>query len=92
MLLPVYYASLTKITADECMQPSTMRDKFEKWYGSLPLVSRNRRFSMSEFEAALKQPGRLISPTLIELGWRRKRVWSTTQQYNRYWEPPSSAG
>ncbi len=43
---------------------------------------------MLEIEAALKTQGKYISPVLLELRWRRKRVWSTTSQYHRYWEPP----
>jgi hypothetical protein len=43
---------------------------------------------MSELEAALKTQGRFISPVLLELGWRRKRNWSTKGQYFRYWVPP----
>lgn len=71
-------------------KPSTLRNRFTDWYGSLPAVSRDRRFSMSEIEAALKTQGRYISPILFELGWRRKRVWSTAGQYHRYWEPPGT--
>lgn len=59
-------------------QPSSLRDRFTNWYDSLPAVSRDRRFSMSEFEAALKTQGKYISPVLLELGWRRKRIWSTS--------------
>jgi hypothetical protein len=72
-------------------KPLSLRDRFTVWYGSLPPVSRERRFSMSEIAAALKTQGKYISPVLLELGWRRKRVWSTTGQYHRYWEPPSRA-
>jgi hypothetical protein len=72
-------------------QPSSLRDRFTYWYRSLPAVSRERRFSMTEFEAALKTQGEYISPALLELGWRRKRIWSTTGQYHRYWEPPLNA-
>ncbi len=72
-------------------QPSSLRDRFTSWYRSLPAVSRDRRFSMSEFEKALKAQGKNISPVLLELGWRRKRIWSTTGQYHRYWEPPARA-
>ena len=69
-------------------QPSSLRDRFTSWHSSLPAVSRERRFSMAEFESALKTQGKYISPVLLELGWRRKRIWSTTGQYHRYWEPP----
>jgi hypothetical protein len=61
------------------------------WYRSLPEFTRNRPFSMSEFEAALKTQGNLISPVLLDMGWRRKRIWSTTGQYHRYWQPPPRA-
>jgi hypothetical protein len=70
-------------------QPSSLRERFISWHGSLPAVSRDRRFSMSEIEKALKTQGKYISPVLLELGWRPKRVWSTTGQYHRYWEPPT---
>jgi len=43
---------------------------------------------MSEFEKALKAQGKNISPVLLELGWRRKWIWSKIGQYHRYWEPP----
>jgi hypothetical protein len=32
---------------------------------------------MSEFEAALNTQGKYISPALLKLEWRRKRIWST---------------
>ena len=35
---------------------------------SLPAVSRDRRFSMSEIEAAIKTQGNYVSPVLLELG------------------------
>jgi hypothetical protein len=44
---------------------------------------------MAEIEHALKTQGKYISLVLSELGWRRKRVWSTTGQYHRYWDPPT---
>lgn len=71
---------------------SSLRDRFTNWYRSLPAVSRDRRFSMSEIEAALRTQGKYLSPVLLELGWRRKRIWSTTGQYHRYWEPPPMSG
>jgi hypothetical protein len=55
---------------------------------ALPEFTRNRPFSMSEFEAVLKSQGKHISPVLLELGWQRKRIWSTTGHYHRYWIPP----
>lgn len=90
-MLRHYMAVLNKqIEAQQAQrsQPSSLRDRFTSWYGSLPAVSRERRYSMSEFEKALKTQGKFISPVLLELGWRRKRIWATTGQYHRYWEPP----
>jgi hypothetical protein len=90
-----YYAAQLRKEAEarraQPSQPSSLRDRFVSWYGSLPAVSRDRRFAMSELEVALKTQGKYISPALLDLGWRRKRVWSTTRQYHRYWEPPTRA-
>jgi hypothetical protein len=38
-----------------------------------------------------KTQGKWLSPVLLELGWRRKRIWSGTGQYHRYWVPPAHA-
>lgn len=64
--------------------------KFLDWYQSLPEVVQNRAFSMQEFEAALGTQGKYISAVLLALGWRRKRQWSNTGRYHRYWVPPMS--
>jgi hypothetical protein len=69
-------------------RPLSLRDRFLNWYYGLPEFARNRPFSMSEFEAALKTQGKYISPVLLELGWRRERIWSTGGHYHRYWVPP----
>jgi hypothetical protein len=45
---------------------------------------------MSEFEVALKTQGKWISPVLLDLGWQRKRIWSTAGHYHRYWVPPDT--
>lgn len=93
MFLPGYAAYLknrAEAQRAQPSQPSTLRDRFIAWHRTLPGVSRDRRFAMTEFEAALKTQGKYISPVLLELGWRRKRVWSTTGQYFRFWIPPAS--
>ena len=67
---------------------SSLRMRLEAWHLSLPSVARNRPFAMAEFEAALGTAGRLLSATLIEAGWARKRRWHGTEHYYRYWVPP----
>jgi hypothetical protein len=88
--MSAYIAELNKRLAAQSppAQPQSLRARFLNWYRELPAFTRDRIFSMSEFEAALKTTGRFISPVLLELGWRRKRIWSTTGQYHRYWQPP----
>ncbi len=63
--------------------------RFTAWFDNLPPEAKNRPFSMSEIENALNSQGRHISSVLVQLGWRRKRVW-TTQRYCRYWQPPTT--
>lgn len=71
----------------------TLRERFEDWWGDLPAASKDRKYTMAEFEAALGVPGRLISPVLMELGWKRaKRPWNGTGPYRRGWEPPPRSG
>lgn len=67
-----------------------LRQRFLEWYASLPEISRNRGFAMAEFEAALSTQGKYLSHILLNLGWMRKRRWSSGGQYNRYWVPPLS--
>jgi hypothetical protein len=52
------------------------------------LLPRPAPFFDGEFETAFKTQGKYISPVLLELGWQRRRIWSTTGKYHRYWEPP----
>lgn len=91
MFLHHFAAQLRKLAEDgrtERSRPSSLHAKFVAWYDSLPPVSRDRRFSMVEIEAALKTQGRYISPIMSKLGWTRKRIWSTRGQNLRYWVPP----
>lgn len=69
-------------------EPPSLRQRFVEWYQNLPEFSRVRAFSMSEFETAMATQGKYISPVLLKLGWRRRRIWSTGGQYHRYWQPP----
>jgi hypothetical protein len=88
---PAYIKDLIKKCASETAadQPSGLRQRVLDWHSSLPEVSRHRAFAMSEIEAALKKPGRYLSPILLELGWERRRRWASKTQYHRYWVPPS---
>jgi hypothetical protein len=85
-----YISSLQKLieTQSPPPQPSNLKQRFLEWYRSGPEFARNRRFAMSEIEVALKTQGKYISPVLLELGWQRKRIWSTTGPYHRVWVPP----
>jgi hypothetical protein len=71
-------------------KPSSLRQRLETWHHSLPLASRKRPFAMVELEQACGVPGRLLSATLIEAGWTRKRRWQGTAHYYRFWLPPGS--
>jgi hypothetical protein len=66
-----------------------LNQRFLDWYHGLPEISRNRPFAMTEIEAALSSQGKYLSPIMLHLGWRRRRRWSSTGQYNRYWVPPT---
>jgi hypothetical protein len=67
--------------------PSPLRIRLLEWLSGLPEVTRKRPYAMVEFENALGTQGKYISPVLLELGWQRKRKWSSSGQYHRYWVP-----
>ena len=74
--------------ADQAIaHPTPLEKRFTEWFVELPEFSRDRLWSMAEFEQALGAPGRLVSPVLLRLGWERKRKWSSRGQYHRYWIP-----
>lgn len=93
--MSAYIAELRRQTAEAAAcepqqtQSASLRDRFLAWHGGLPPLTRDRPFSMKEFEVALKTQGKYISPILLDLGWQRIRVWASTGQYHRYWQPPS---
>ncbi len=84
-------ASFRSATSFSSMIPPSLRQRFLEWHRSLPAFTRDRMFSMSEMEKALKTQGKWLSPVLLELGWKRKRIWSATESYHRVWVPPSSS-
>ncbi len=92
-----YIYQLQKIAEDVARQehPQHPEEKLENrfviWFNSLPPLTRQRYFSMSEFEQALHTQGKYLSPVLLKLGWQRKRVWAG-QRYGRYWIPPTFMG
>ena len=75
-------------------QVPSLQAQVAAWFEGLPAFTRQRPYAMSEIEAALNQPGRLLSPALLALGWQRKRQWQSRAHYHRYWLPPlpGSAG
>ena len=72
----------SEATAAEKFKPLVTRIK--EWWNTLPTVERHRPYSMCELVAVFKvAPGRL-GIALAELGWSRRRVWTTTN-FKRYW-------
>lgn len=71
-------------------QPCTppLRQRFIDWHANLPEIVRDRPFAMTELERALGTQGKHLSPVLLSLGWQRRRKWTGTGQYPRFWVPP----
>lgn len=94
MFLPHYAAQLTKAAADAAAQraqpshPPSLRQRFVARYGSVPAVSRERRFAMSEMAVPLEY----ISPVLMELGWRRKTDMEHGTAVSRIWGASAMCG
>lgn len=86
--MSAYIKQLNRMAEAQTPITPPLRQKLLDWYRTLPEISRCRAFSMIEFETALNTQGKYISPVLLELGWQRKRRWSSRGQYLRYWLPP----
>ena len=76
-------------TSQQLSSPD-LKERFIKWFASVPEISRMRPYSMVELERALGTQGRFLSPILEKLGWERRRKWSSKGQNPRYWVPPCS--
>ena len=89
-----YIASLNRDleqTAAAVSVPApNLRQRFIDWHGGLPEIARHRAFAMAEIEQALGTQGKHLSPIMLGLGWVRRRQWSTSAQYSRYWVPPAA--
>ena len=83
-----YLRSLEKMLPPPASKPKVppLEARLAAWLQSLPEFTRNRPFSMREFELALGCQGRFISPVLLRLGWRRQRLWNSRGSYHRYWQ------
>lgn len=89
-----YLRSLEKMLPPAASKPTVppLEERFLEWFNSLPEFTRDRPFSMREFEVALDSQGRFISPVLLRLGWQRQRRWSSRGQYFRMWVHPDAGG
>lgn len=88
--MTAYIAALNRRAAQAhapVSRPLTLKDRFEQWFASQPAVSKCRRYSMSELEAALGTQGRYIGPVLVQAGWTRRRAYAGVGPYSRYWVP-----
>lgn len=90
-----YISSLQRSLAEEAestrLSAPDLRQRFLDWVDSSPEVSRYRPYSMVELEKALGTQGKYLSPILLSLGWSRKRKWTGSRQYPRFWIPPTSS-
>lgn len=88
--MSAYLAQLKQQSAAQAPAQSPLKLRFLEWFSSLPELTRERPFSMTEFEKVLRTQGKYISPVLLGLGWRRTRRWGSRGQYHRYWVPPDT--
>jgi hypothetical protein len=89
--MSAYLAQLKRQIAAQTPAVPALKQRFLDWYSSLPELTRDRPFSMTEFEKVLGTQGKYISPMLLGLGWQRKRRWSSRGQYHRYWIPAEAS-
>ena len=80
--------SLDAETEPQQLFKPDLKRRFIEWFASVPEISRVRPYSMVELERVLSTQGRFLSPILEDLGWERRRKWSSKRANPRYWVPP----
>ena len=66
----------------------------QDWWCGLPVITRNRRFAMTEISDALyaqtrhRNSYRDIAAALEALNWTTGRDWTRAGRNRRYWKPP----
>ena len=88
--MSAYLRSLEKLLPPPASKPKVppLEARFLEWFNTLPEFTRNRPFSMREFEIALGTQGRHLGGVLTTLGWTRGRQWQDRRRYFRQWFPP----
>ncbi len=66
-----------------------LRGRLTAWYDALPPDARPPGgFLIEDVRKAVHATPQALGLALWELGWSRKRVWSNTGPFRRYWFPP----
>jgi hypothetical protein len=66
-----------------------LRARLTTWYDALPPDARPLGgFLIEDIRKAVYAPVQSLGLALWELQWSRKRVWSNTGPFRRYWFPP----
>ena len=90
-------AALAEVRARQtsCKPPTNqLRDVIAEWFNSLPVISRIRRFSMTEISTAIegitshRYQWQQIATALESLGWVSGRDWTKVGRNRRFWHPP----
>lgn len=66
-----------------------LRTRLVDWYDALPPDARPPGgFLLEDIRKAVHATPQALGLALAELGFSRKRVWSNTGPFRRYWFPP----
>ena len=69
---------------------SPLVERIKSWWGKLPVEERQQHYRMEFFAEKFQAAPRLIGPVLLlELGWRRQRVFAPERPHYRVWCPPA---
>lgn len=96
-----YIATLKRQTAERLAQRDAaaaaqisdpraeLRARLTAWYDALPPDARPPGgFLLETVRKAVHATPQALGVALDELGWSRKRIWSNTGPFRRYWFPP----
>jgi len=68
--------------------PKPLIQEIREWFSRLPEGDRDLTYHMDFFIYRFGQAPARIGPALFELGWTRRRSWTTGKPHSRVWVPP----
>ena len=77
-----------QLQSQETTNNRSLANRIAEWWHCLPDSQRKLEYSMDQLTGLFDTCPQVLGPTLLTLGWVRRRSWAAGESYRRYWVPP----